>query len=668
MSTTSSSPSNGTPGRGASRVAVWTLLIAALVLLTLAAGLRADARELTAHASRTQSFVASGNLKSLAVENVNGSVEIVSGPSFKADVEVTAYASTEAIARQRLEDVTVRFDNENGVLSLYTEGPGVTVRRSGRGWNVRGDDEHIWRAEVKFRVTAPPGLSLSVSAVNGAVSVAGVSAPVELTTVNGKITLAGGRRDAKLNTVNGAIDAIFTDLPKGANLDVRTVNGAIALTLPAKAGFRLEGRTMSGEILSSFALPVAPAPEAMRDEDEARADRERIRAEQRKIRREIRKREEDREKARKDREKDKDSGADVVIDLSDLNEAMADLNREMADLGREISRSITVNLNRSYEGTVGDGGASVHVSNLNGRILILAAGTTEAEAKRLTSPHATRVVTVPSVPSIPRIVVREHPVPALEPAPAPAPRAAVPPAPPVAGVPPVAPIEPDPWGRSIVVGDVAGDFAPPIASGDVTVGKVAGHATITSRSGQIRLREAGKGAELSTAGGDIRVESVTGELKATTFGGDIRAGSVSGDARLETSGGDVVVHSAGGSVTARTGGGDITLRKAHGPVVARTSGGTIVCAISSTAGPGGELVTSGGDVIVTLPSNYRADIDVRVSGAEVEPDAISSQFPEIVVTRRPGSISGEGRLNGGGPKLIIRSTSGSVSVRKGPAA
>ena len=641
--------------RHEARALVWALAIAALVLLSLAAGLRAEAREWNAKASRTESYNASGDVKSLSVEAVNGSVDIGPGTAFRAEVVITAWGATDAEAQKNLKDIRVRFENDNGALSLYTEEPGVRVRRSGRGWSVHSHDDGEWRSETKYRITVPSSMSVQVSAVNGGVSVAGVSAPVELTTVNGKVTLAGGRRDAKLNTVNGAIDAIFTDLPKGVNVDVRTVNGAIALTLPAKAGFRLEGRTMSGEILSTFPLPVTPEPEAARDGDEARADRERIRAEQRKIRDEIRKREKEGEKARKDR----DADGDIVIDLSDLNEAMADLNREMADLGREISRSITVNLNRSYTGTVGDGGASVHVSNLNGRILVLAAGTTEAQAKRLTSPHATRVVTVPAVPSIPRIVVRENapPRPAALPGPPP------PPAP--AGA-PYAAIPPDPWGRSIVVGDVAGDYAPSIASGDVTVGKVAGHATITSRSGQIRLREADKGAELSTAGGDIRVESVTGELRATTFGGDIRAGSVSGDARLETSGGDVVVHAAGGAVQARTGGGDVVLRKVRGPVTARTSGGSITCEITGPSA-GGELTTSGGDVTVTLPANVKADVEIHVSGGEADVDSIVSQFPEIAISRRSGHVLGEARLGGGGPKLVIRSTAGVVTVRKGPA-
>ena len=632
------------------RVLVWTLVIAALALLTLAAGLRAQADEERwgAKATRTENFNASGNLKSLAVETVNGRVDVTAGTAFSAEVTVTVWAATDADAKKALADVKTRFDNENGEMALYTEEPGVSVRRSGRGWNVHSNhDNPRWRSEAVYRVTVPAGLAVNVSAVNGGVTVTGVAAPLELTTVNGKIALAGARRGARLNTVNGAINATFAELPKGTDLDVRTVNGAIALTLPAGAGFHLEGHTMSGEILSSFALPSPATPEATREKDEIKASREKVKAEQRKVREEIR---------RKEKEKARDhEDEDIVVDLSELNEAMAELNREMADLSREMSRSITLNLNRTYEGTVGDGGANVRVSNLNGRILILADGTTEAQAKRLTSPKASRVVTIPPVPGVPRIVVHEHP---------PAPVPPVSPVPPSAH--PAPPIPPDPWGRAVVVGDVSGDYAPEMASGDVTVGSVSGHATITTRSGQIRLRAAGKGAELSTAGGDIRVDSVTGEFKATTFGGDIRAGAVSGDARLETSGGDVVVRSSGGAVTARTGGGDVVLRKIRGPVTAHTSGGSITCELTSAASASGELATSGGDVTVTLPSNAKADVEIRVSGDDA--DAIATEFPEIAVSRRSGQITGQGRLNGGGPKLLIRSSSGTVTIKKGPAA
>jgi len=102
--------------------------------------------------------------------------------------------------------------------------------------------------------------------------------------------VAGARREAKLNTVNGLIRATFAELQKGVSVDVRTVNGGIALTLPARAGFHFEG-------------------------DKVRAEHDKLRAEIR-------------EKQRKARKSDE--GDDGAIDLSDLNEALEDLNREMA--------------------------------------------------------------------------------------------------------------------------------------------------------------------------------------------------------------------------------------------------------------------------------------------------------------------------------------------------
>src|SRR3974377_71950 len=125
--------------RRESRALLWALAIAALVLLSLAAGLKANG-EGNAKASRTETFNASGNLKSLAVETVNGKVEISAGSAFRADVDVTAWGENDADAKKNLADVKVRFENENGNLSLYTEEPGVHVRRSGRGWDGRGQD------------------------------------------------------------------------------------------------------------------------------------------------------------------------------------------------------------------------------------------------------------------------------------------------------------------------------------------------------------------------------------------------------------------------------------------------------------------------------------------------------------------------------------------------
>ena len=71
-------------------------------------------------------------------------------------------------------------------------------------------------------------------------------------------------------------------------------------------------------------------------------------------------------------------------------------------------------------------------------------------------------------------------------------------------------------------------------------------------------------------------------------------------------------------------------------------------------------------VLQTLPANLKADVEVRVAGVDSESDYIVSDFPELTISRRNDTPRAEGKLNGGGPRLVIKSISGTVRLRKGP--
>ncbi len=610
----------------ARRILLWITLISGFLLLSIAAGLRAEAQDLSGSATRRQDFTASGTLRSLSIENVNGRVEIVAGPAFKAVVNLTARAKSDREAKQILDGTECRFSNENGDLALIVEPPGVRIRQSRRGGldvRARGGDPS--RVEALIDVTLPSSVPVEVSTVNGGVSVKGIAAGLTLSTVNGRIEVAGTRQGLKLHTVNGNVEATVAELVKGADLELKSVSGNLLLTLPAGAGFRFEGRTLAGEIVSTFALPAkAGASEA------ARTEREKVLAEKAKV------------LAEKERVREAARERPLSDDLAELDRSLAEMSRDLARMGGDIAREVALSLNRSYDGTVGGGGALVRMSNLNGRIALLAAGTTEAQAKPLVPARRSRIVEIPEI----------SPIPAIPP---------VPPGPPI-------PPEPPDFGRPVVRGNVGSDFVATDVKGDVTLGRVAGRVKVATQWGEIHIAFAGKGAELSSAGGEIAIDAVTGDLTATTMGGDIRAGSVSGDARLETSGGDISLKSGGGAVAARTSAGDVTLRKVRGPVVARTSGGTVLCEIVSVERPGIEVVTGGGDVTLVLPANYRGDVDVRVTGVDAEGDYIVSQFHDLAVVKREGMQKAEGKLGGGGPKISVRTAAGVVLIRKGPPA
>ena len=72
-----------------------------------------------------------------------------------------------------------------------------------------------------------------------------------------------------------------------------------------------------------------------------------------------------------------------------------------------------------------------------------------------------------------------------------------------------------------------------------------------------------------------------------------------------------------------------------------------------------------GDVTLTLPAGARAEVEIQVNGADSERQ-IRSEFPELSVPRRGATLRGAGKLNGGGSKVTIQATSGTVTLKKGP--
>ena len=96
------------------------------------------------------------------------------------------------------------------------------------------------------------------------------------------------------------------------------------------------------------------------------------------------------------------------------------------------------------------------------------------------------------------------------------------------------------------------------------------------------------------------------------------------------------------------------------------------CEIVSKDAGAVELSTGGGDVTRVLPANFKGDVEVVVRAVDVDGNYVVSEFPEIsVLTHRSpgvGVVRAEGKLNGGGSKVSISASSGTVRLRKGPPA
>jgi len=475
-----------------------------------------------------------------------------------------------------------------------------------------------------------------------------------LTTVNGSIDVRGLRQSLEAQTVNGKILAAAEALPRDSSVELKSVNGNVTLTLPKDAKFELSASTMNGTISSSFSLPVrapqgAPEIAGRREGKGGHAPRIVVSDEDGETT-VVDVREFEHEMA----ESMKEIRVQIEEGMRNAEEGMREAERGMREAERELRRVRVDTPGRQYSGSMGGGGAQVRLSTLNGNAMLLAAGTKEADARPLVSERHSFVVTIPRV----EVHVGSHTAPV-------APVAPVPPVPPAPGLAPLPPLPPMPEG-DVVRGDISGDFLSTSTGGSYRVGKVSGRVKILTHSGEIHVASAGAGADLKSFGGDIVIGAVTGDLKASTMAGDIRAGAVSGSALADTAGGDIRLDSIAGNLDAKTAGGDVVAPRVGGSVRVATAGGDIRIGMTSRDLKGGVTIhNSGGDVSLWLPSDCKADVEMIVNGADDEESAIRSDFGSLTVSKRPGYQRATLSLNGGGERVVIRTSSGTIRLKKG---
>lgn len=196
-------------------------------------------------------------------------------------------------------------------------------------------------------------------------------------------------------------------------------------------------------------------------------------------------------------------------------------------------------------------------------------------------------------------------------------------------------------GGSIEVGDLDGTVEAETAGGSLRFGNINGPVTGTTAGGSITLRSSVGDADIRTAGGSISIGDVDGNVKARTAGGSIS------------------IDQAKGNVEAETSGGSIRVEEVMGYIDAATSGGSVTATITKQPSDDCRLTTSAGSVTVYLKDDIGVNLDAKASWGRIDCDFSMTDK----VSREDESML-KGKINGGGPRLYLRTSSGKVKVRK----
>jgi DUF4097 and DUF4098 domain-containing protein YvlB len=222
-------------------------------------------------------------------------------------------------------------------------------------------------------------------------------------------------------------------------------------------------------------------------------------------------------------------------------------------------------------------------------------------------------------------------------------------------------------GGSIEVGTVSGDLGLHTGGGSIEVHHANGKVVAETGGGSVEIHSGAQGATIETGGGSVEVHQCNGKVKVSTGGGSVELSDVGGPAQIDTGGGSIRLNSAKGHVHAQTGGGGIELYGVPS-ATAETGAGGITLKLVNTGAErhDSDIETGAGDITVYIASDVA--LNVRASVDMGNGHRITSDFPDIHINSEGDqwakTLVAEGALNGGGPTLKVRTSTGDICFKR----
>ena len=192
-----------------------------------------------------------------------------------------------------------------------------------------------------------------------------------------------------------------------------------------------------------------------------------------------------------------------------------------------------------------------------------------------------------------------------------------------------------------------------VASGDVVLENTRGEINANSASGNLELYNAQGKIGLKGASSDIKIRRAKGSVSISTASGDIYGEKIEGELYISQASGDLDLSEINGDITAKGASGDKEIQQVQGSLNLTTSSGDTK--IKTNLSPDKEyfIQSSSGDVRLYLPSQSKAELDLRTVSGNI--DCKIPMELRIATAKRI-----EGKINQGGSKIKIETTSGDI--------
>ncbi len=173
-------------------------------------------------------------------------------PGKNGGVTVKGWLRNDVSIRTRVEAWARSVDEARGVAGL------VRVDASAGQVKASGPDsqrESGW--SVSYEIFVPQVTDLSMTSFNGGINLSDVRGRIEFDAKNGGVRLTRVAGDVNGQTLNGGIQIELTGRTwEGGQLDARTTNGGVTISMPEDYSAHIQTGTVNGAIDSDFPVSV----------------------------------------------------------------------------------------------------------------------------------------------------------------------------------------------------------------------------------------------------------------------------------------------------------------------------------------------------------------------------------------------------------------------------
>lgn len=167
-------------------------------------------------------------------------------------VSVKGWDRNEILARARIQTAAPTQAEADALAQQ------ITIQTAGAKIFANGPEnrrDYYW--SVSYEVFVPRRSDLSLTAHNGGIAISDVQGKLEFTAVNGGVALKRVGGTVHGGTTNGGLSIELSgDHWEGEEMDVKTTNGGISMSLPENYSAHLETGTVNGNLSIDFPVTV----------------------------------------------------------------------------------------------------------------------------------------------------------------------------------------------------------------------------------------------------------------------------------------------------------------------------------------------------------------------------------------------------------------------------